>query len=284
MAEGIDERPTVAPTNPSSPAPAAPSPSAAAPAVTPAVTLDVDSYADEPQPRRQLPATAPTRPDWLPEKFFDATKGPNLDEFGKHYAEVATRDAAEQVRRLALPQKPEDVKIELPKEFQLPQGVEFKFDATKPEFSKLQAAAVKHGLSSEAVSDLVGVYAETLVGSEATLNAAKQAEIGKLGANGPARVTALGTFFDGLLGETEGKQMKQMLVTAGIVQAAEKLVAKFSPRRARPRSRRRTASPAAPGQGVAGRSTRRCRRGERLDYAPASSTKANAEIGLTEGP
>lgn len=137
---------------------------------------------------------------------------------------MVTRDAAEQVRRNALPQKPEDVKIELPKEFKLPEGMKFEFDASKPEFSKLQAAAVKHGLSSEAVTDLVGVYAETLVGSESTLAAAKAAEIAKLGNNGPARVTALGTFFDGI----GAPEMKQMLVTESIVRAAEKLVAKFS--------------------------------------------------------
>ncbi|TAL43838.1 MAG: hypothetical protein EPN91_05635 [Salinibacterium sp.] len=127
------------------------------------------------------------------------------------------------MRRAALAQKPEDVKIELPKDFQVPQGVEFKIDPAKPEFAKLQAAAVKHGLSSEAVSDLVGVYAETVVGSEATIAAAKAAEVAKLGANGPARVTALGTFFDAM----GAPEMKQMLVTAGIVQAAEKIVAKF---------------------------------------------------------
>lgn len=137
---------------------------------------------------------------------------------------MLVRDAAEQVRKAALAQKPEDVKIELPKDFQLPQGVEFKLDATKPEFSKLQAAAVKHGLTQDAVTDLVGVYAETLVGSESTIAAAHAAEIAKLGANGPARVTALGTFFDGI----GAGDLKQMLVTAGMVQAAEKLVAKFS--------------------------------------------------------
>lgn len=211
------DEPTVV-TTPSSPAPAAPSPSPAAPVATaPAIPASI------PSPTTTTP-TAPSRPDWLPAQFFDATKGPNLDEFGKHYSEVATRDAAEQVRRLALPQKPEDVKIELPKDFQLPQGVEFKLDPAKPEFSKLQAAAVKHGLSADTVSDLVGVYAETLVNSQATIAAAHAAEIAKLGANGPARVTALGTFFDGI----GAGELKQMLVTAGMVQAAEKLVSKFS--------------------------------------------------------
>jgi hypothetical protein len=137
---------------------------------------------------------------------------------------MATAWAAEQVRRNALPAKVEDVKIELPKEFQIPQGVEFKFDATKPEFSKLQAAAVKHGLSQDAVTDLVGVYAETLVGSEATRAAAHAAEVAKLGANGPARVTALETFFKGI----GSPELMGMLVTAPIVQAAERLVAKFA--------------------------------------------------------
>ena len=171
---------------------------------------------------------APARPDWAPETAWNPEKGFDVDAFGKHWTEqvapVLTRDAAEQVRRNALPQKPEDVKIELPKEFQLPQGVEFKLDPAKPEFSKLQAAAVKHGLSQDAVTDLVGVYAETMVGSEAVLTAAKQAEIAKLGANGPARVTALSTFFDGI----GASELKQMLVTEGIVKAAERMVAKFS--------------------------------------------------------
>lgn len=173
------------------------------------------------------PPAAASRPDWLPETAWNAEKGVDLDAFGKHWTEqvapVLTRDAAEQVRRAALPQKPEDVKIELPKDFTIPQGVEFALDPSKPEFTKLQAAAVKHGLSNEAVSDLVGVYAETLVGSESTLAAAKTAEIAKLGANGPARVTALSTFFDAM----GAPEMKGMLVTSGIVQAAERLVAKF---------------------------------------------------------
>jgi hypothetical protein len=166
------------------------------------------------------------------------------------------------VRRLALPQKPEDVKIELPKEFQIPQGVEFTLDATKPEFSKLQAAAVKHGLSQEAVTDLVGVYAETLVGSQATLTAAHQAEIAKLGANGPARVTALSTFFDGI----GAPELKTMLVTAPIVQAAEKLVAKFSSQGTAPFSQSHRV-PNEPGGKVSDDEYGRMSQAQKLDYS-----------------
>src|SRR6266403_5112983 len=97
--ELMSTEPTVA-TPPSSPAPAAPSPSPAAPiAATPPA-----SPASTPTPTTSTPTAAspaPTRPDWLPENFFDAAKGPKWDDFGKFFAEVATRDAANEVRRLS---------------------------------------------------------------------------------------------------------------------------------------------------------------------------------------
>lgn len=171
---------------------------------------------------------APSRPDWLPEKFFDAVKGPNYDEFGKHFNEVATRDAAEQVRRLSLPQKPEEYKLELPKDFKLPVGVEFKFDPAKPEYSKFQQIAVKHGLTQDAVTDLLGTYAETMVGTQQSTEAWKAAEVQKLGANGPARVTAVETFLNGVIGSDKSKQLMSVMVSAGAVEAFESLVGKFS--------------------------------------------------------
>lgn len=167
----------------------------------------------------------------MPETCFQADKGVDFDAFGKHWAEkiapVLTRDAAEQVRLNSLPAKPEDVKIELPKEFKLPQGVEFKLDPAKPEYGKVRELAVKHRLTQDAVTDLMGVYAETLVGSEQALSAAKKAELDKLGSNAQNRVAALETWFTGMVGEDGAKQLKSMLVTAGIVSTFEKLVAKY---------------------------------------------------------
>jgi hypothetical protein len=208
---------------------------------------------------------APSRPDWLPEKFFDATKGPNFDDFGKHYNEIMTRDAAEQSRRLALPAKPEDVKLELPKDFQLPQGMEFKLDPTKPEYGKLQAAAVKHGLSPEAISDIVAIHAETVVGSETTISAAHQAEIAKLGANGPARVTALETFFTGLVGSDGAKQIKNMAVTASLVQALEGVAAKFVTQGAAPYGQQHREPPS--GQKVSDEAYSKMTDREKMAYA-----------------
>lgn len=249
------------PITPSSPAPANPSPSPAAPAAT--ANPSPGSTPSAPTATPTVPSV--TRPDWLPEKFFDAAKGPNFDDFGKHYNEIMTRDAAEQSRRLALPQSAADVKLELPKDFQLPQGMEFKLDPTKPEYGKLQAAAVKHGLSPEAISDIVAIHAETVVGSETTISAAHQAEIAKLGANGPARVTALETFFTGLVGSDGAKQIKNMAVTASLVQALEGVAAKFASQGVASFSQAHREPPS--GQKVSDETYAKMSDREKLDYA-----------------
>lgn len=180
----------------------------------------------------QQTATILSRPEWAPDGTWDEKTGLNLDAFNKHYADklapVLTRDAAEQVRRNALPQKAEEYKLDLPADFKLPQGVEFKLDPAKPEFAKFQTIAHKRGLDQDTVTELMGAYAETLVGGEAQIAAARAKEVEKLGANATARVTALNTFFTGTLGADDAKALNSMMVTAGIVTAFEKLVAKFA--------------------------------------------------------
>lgn len=169
-------------------------------------------------------AAAPTRPDYVPEQFWDATAGKVKDkEFGEHYSQIAVRDAAEQVRRAALP-KLEEYKTTTTAAFKPPEGVEFAVNEADPLWSQARGWANKHGLSQDAFSEAIDLFAGAKVGEASTIKAAREAEIGKLGAAGTARVTALNTFFDGI----GAPEMKQMLVTAGIIQAAEKLVSKFA--------------------------------------------------------
>lgn len=172
--------------------------------------------------------TAPTRPEYVPEAFWDATTGVKHKEFGEHYSQLATRLAAEDVRRNTLPKAPDEVKLDLPKDFKLPEGMDFKLDSTKPEFNKFREIAVKRGLDADTVSELMGVYAETVVGSEASYKAAQKVELDKLGANATARVTALDTFFTGLLGSDDAKHIRGGMYSAGVVTALEKLASKFA--------------------------------------------------------
>jgi hypothetical protein len=143
---------------------------------------------------------------------------------GEHYSQVVTRDAAEQVRRAALPAKPEDYKIGTTPNFKPPEGIEFKIDEADPLWPQARSWAQKHGLSQDAFNEAIDLVAGSKIADAGTIKAAREAEVGKLGAAGPARVTALNTFFDGI----GAPEMKSMLVTAGIVQAAERLVAKFA--------------------------------------------------------
>lgn len=199
------------------------SPSAASPAVS------VNSVSPQtPTSQPSSASTAPTRPEYIPEAFWDATSGIKHKEFGEHYSQLATRLAAEEVRRNTLPKAAEDVKLDLPKDFKLPEGMEFKLDSTKPEFNKFREIAIRRGLDADTVTDLMGVYAETVVGSEASYKAAQKAELDKLGANATTRVTALDTFFTGLLGADEAKHIRAGMYSAGVVTALEKLAAKFA--------------------------------------------------------
>ena len=196
----------------------------------PVATASPAAAASNPTPTSQPSSatTAPTKPEYLPEAFWDATSGIKHKEFGEHYSQLATRLAAEDVRRNTLPKTPEDVKLDLPKDFKLPEGLDFKLDSTKPEFNKFREIAIKRGLDADTVTDLMGVYAETVVGSEASYRAAQKAELDKLGANATARVTALDTFFTGLLGTEDAKHIRAGMYSAGVVTALEKLAAKFA--------------------------------------------------------
>jgi len=214
------------PKTPSSPAPAA-APSSPQPAAPDAASAPAPAATQPAAPA--APAAAPARPDWLPENFHDAKTGPKWDDFGKHYAEVITRDAAEQIRRNALPANADDYKIDLPKDFVVPQGVEFKFDDANPALAN--ARALYHDIQTgklsgqEGFSKLLGLYAAEQVTQRQNFGAWAKAEQDKLGPNGPARVTAIEQYLTGKLGPATAKLMMAGIAASGQVEGWEKLIA-----------------------------------------------------------
>lgn len=177
---------------------------------------------------------APTRPEYVPEKFWDATAGKISDDkaLASHFNEITARVAAEESRRLALPQSPDAYKIELPADFKAPDGVEFKFNDADPLLA--QAKSLYHDIQTgklsgqEGFSKLLSLHAGAQVASAQAVQNAKNAEIAKLGATGPARVDAVTTFLTSYLGEAEGKQLASRMFTASDVAIVEKLVAKIT--------------------------------------------------------
>lgn len=150
------------------------------------------------------------------------------DTFGAHINELTSFRAAEESRRLTLPQSPDKYEIKLPADFKAPDGVKFEFKADDPLLAQARTMAHGMGISQDNFSKLLGLYAGAQVASQQQIAAARNAEVAKLGTTGPARIDALSTFFKAQLGDAEGAQFMSRVFTATDVQIAEKLVAKIS--------------------------------------------------------
>jgi hypothetical protein len=211
---------------------------------------------------------APARPEYVPEKFWNAKDGKISDDkaLAAHFNEIVARDAAEAVRRNALPQNADAYKVELPGDFKPPQGVEFKFNNDDPLLSQARTMAHEMGLKQEDFSKLLGLYAGAQVASQQQITAARNAEIAKLGTTGPARIDALTTFFSSYLSEAEGRQLMSRMFTAADVAIAEKLVGKISSQGGASFRANGREPPDAPGK-VSNEVFAKMSSAERLDYA-----------------
>lgn len=156
--------------------------------------------------------------------------------------------AAEDVKRMSRPQTPDEYKLELPADFRPPEGIEFKFKDGDPLLA--QAKAVMHEIDSgklsgqQAFSKLLGLYAGAQVADQQTITTARNAEIAKLGAAGPARVTAMNTWLEAM--GVPG--LKARVFTAGDVQAMESLITRFASQGGAPFSAGGRVAPDMPGR------------------------------------
>lgn len=205
-------------------APAAASPpTPASPATIPATT-PTTTPAPAPEPK----AAAPTRPADVPDKYWNADKGVDHTAWSKDFNEHVAFKAAEDSKRLSLPQTPDAYKAELPADFKTPEGVKFEFKQDDPLLAQAKTMAHGMGISQENFSKLLGLYAGAQVGTQQEINTARNAEVAKLGAAGTSRVTAITTFFKATLGDADGAQLASRMFTAHDIEIAEKLVARFA--------------------------------------------------------
>jgi hypothetical protein len=131
-----------------------------------------------------------------------------------------------------------------------------------------QARTLAHqiGISQENFSKLLALYGGAQVATQQQITAARNAEVAKLGPAGPARIDALGTFFNAYLGETAGKQLLSRAFTASDVQILEGLVSKITSGGAAAFRGTGREPPGQPGK-VSDEQFARMTAAERLDYA-----------------
>lgn len=176
--------------------------------------------------------TTPERPDWLPEKFFDAKDGIKGKDLRAEFDRLTAIEAEQQTRRLTLPDAPEKYQLLLPEGFEIKdtdgKPVQFKFDEADPRLPEIRKLAHEAGLDQPTFSRLLSIHAQYEHGEQGRIDDARKAEIDKLGANGPARVDAVGTWLKARIGEKPGDAILNRLVLASDIEAVEDLMKKFS--------------------------------------------------------
>jgi hypothetical protein len=119
--------------------------------------------------------------------------------------DLLAHKATEDSRRANLAKAPEDYRLELPSDFQVPQGIEFKLNEQDPLVPIAQRLMydIDHGRISgqDAFRRLVALAAAKEVNQVQAFNAGVEREVQKLGATGTARVTAVQNFIKGLVPE-----------------------------------------------------------------------------------
>lgn len=212
---------------PSSSPPLSPSPSPGPAPAAPAASAAPAGSPSSPTPT----AAAPQRPDWAPDRYWDTTtnqlKGTDLR---KDFDSLAAFKAAEDSRKLTLPQAPDQYKVGTTKNFKAPEGVEFKLDEADPSWGAAKSWAHKHGITQDALHEITDVFAGYVVGDAQRMKTAASGEIAKLGGAGAARVDAVTQWLTAMGGDKFAGLNKVLALAplASTVEGLEHLMQQFT--------------------------------------------------------
>ena len=163
---------------------------------------------------------AATKPDGLPDEFWDTAAGSvRLDQLIPKFKDLTDAHAAHEAARAGLPADAEGYDLALPEGFEAPEGfaMDFSSDSRVPE---IKALAHKHGLAPDAVKDLMGIYAKAEM--EAFGFASEQKNL--LGKNADTRLADLRVALNAALPAEQASALAESLASADAVKAIEKLL------------------------------------------------------------
>lgn len=227
---------------------------AAPPAAPPAAASPGGSGA--PSPAASSAATTETRPDYVPEQFWNAeTKGIRIKELAQSYAELRSkfdgkieplkaewqkefeatvlenkkgeweqewRSKLDAERLSKRPAKPEAYEIAMDK-LELPEGVQVKFDDKAPLMQFWRGFCFENGYDGETFNAGVKQFLAHELGKLPD----REAETAKLGEKGPQRVERVNLWAKANLSEKAYKAMDRFVNNADGVEALEEVMAKL---------------------------------------------------------
>jgi hypothetical protein len=143
------------------------------------------------------------------------------------------RHALEQGRKATMPATAAEYSLDLPADFVLPEGQNFKWATDHPVQGPLIGQAKEfahaHGLDQAAFSKMMGLYAASQVHEAQMIANAQAAEREKLGPNIAHRVDAISNFIRGTVGDDKiSKGLTQRILTADDVVGWERILRKSS--------------------------------------------------------
>jgi hypothetical protein len=176
--------------------------------------------------------TAQTRPDWLPESFWDAeANAPKAEDLTARLSRADELEAAEAARREGVPAGADEYKLDLPENVVGLDGQPVRLIPDDPGTKEAQALAAELGLSQASFTKLVAFHAGQLLGAQKAqaeqFQAEMAAELTKLGTNAKARVDAVSSGLGQHLGD-KAQALLDAMGTADAVEALETLLAKVS--------------------------------------------------------
>lgn len=164
------------------------------------------------------------RPDWLPEKFWDAeAKAPSVENLAKSYSKLEQlrgdpdklKEEWEAERLAARPEAPD--KYALPEH----EALDAEALAASPVVQLARQFAFENGANQEQFEGLITQYAEHELEQ---MNQRFEAEMKALGDNAKARAEAVGLWAKKAFDENEYAAIEQITTTAAGVEAMEKVM------------------------------------------------------------
>lgn len=197
--------------------PAAPQSTQTASAVSSAVAQDGN------------PNPAPTRPEGLPDQYWDATANAvKLPDLVKDFGPLATLKAEHDARMAAVPAKSDDYKLDLAKDYKLPDGVKWEWDEKNPLLAQAREFAKASGLSQDQFSALTTMFVSAKVGDKLAMDKMMSegdaAEKLKLGANATVRIDAAKTALTARVGKDRTELFFDRPIVASDLELIEDLL------------------------------------------------------------
>lgn len=172
---------------------------------------------------------AASRPDWLPEPYWDGTKNaPKADDLTKHlseYPDLRAFKAGIDSQRAAVPEDPAKYDLKLPSDWKPPEGLEkFDLDPEDPRWGVVRQIAKEAGVDQAGFEKIAGLAAAFEAQQHVDVQAAIKRQMDALGPKATERVDALKTFIAAKAGPQAADVFAPVLMLKDGVIALEALV------------------------------------------------------------